>query len=135
MSHLSTYSINILDNILHGVIVTDTGGHILFWNDACKRILGYNTDEIIGKPIRILYDDETMPFKKILHDCIKGGGVHGKWHALHKNGRSIWLDIRARMHTDNTDTPEMCVISICDISKLKFTEQRLQKKSNQPGHF
>lgn len=129
MSHLSTYSINILDNILHGVIVTDTSGHILYWNDACKRILGYNTDEIIGKPIRILYDDdETMPFKKILKDCIEGSGVHGRWHALHKNGRSIWLDIRARIHTDITDAPEMCVISICDISKLKFTEQRLQNK-------
>jgi two-component system, LuxR family, sensor kinase FixL len=119
---------HILENILHGVIITDLRGHIIFWNSANEKILGYQRSEIIERPVRMLYaDDEEMPFKKILKECVDGKMVHGIWHASHKNGRKVWLDIRAKIHTDAHEKPIYCVITICDIGKLKFTEGRLKK--------
>lgn len=119
---------NVLESILHGVILTDLRGHITFWNEANHRILGYKKEEILGKPIRILYaDDEKKPFKNILRENIAGNEVYGRWYAYHKSGNRVWLDIRSKLVENNAGEPEKCVITICNIGKLKFTEKRLKK--------
>lgn len=121
---------NVLESILHGVVLTDLRGHITFWNKASQQILGYRKDDILGKPIRILYaDDEIMPFKNILKENISGHEVYGRWHAYHKNGKRVWLDIRSTLVENAEGEPETCVISICDIGKLMFTEKKLKKKT------
>ena len=119
---------HILESILHGVIITDLRGHIIFWNNANKEILGYEKEEIIGRPVSTLYEDgEDIPFKKILKKCAEGKMVHGRWHALHKNGKKIWLDVRLKIYHDNDEKPMICVITICDIGNLKYTESKLKK--------
>jgi two-component system, LuxR family, sensor kinase FixL len=128
MSEIPPESFKILPNILHGVIITDSRGHILFMNQACEKILGYKMDEISGKHIQMLYgDEEMMPFKQIMDECIKGNDLFGRWHAVHKNGKKVWLDVRARLLPDKTGDQNICLISLCDIGKLKFTEKRLKK--------
>lgn len=128
MSNQSDNNFNILSSILHGVIVTNKRGHIISWNKACEKILGYKFDEISGKPIRMLYgDDETMPFKKIMQECIEGNDIHRRWHAIHKTGKRLWIDIRAKIMTDKAGNFDTCIISICDIGKLIFTQKRLEK--------
>jgi two-component system, LuxR family, sensor kinase FixL len=119
---------DILDNIQHGVIITDLRGHIVFWNRANEKIFGYKKSEIIGRPVRILYDDdEVMPFKKILKTCIKDLPVTGRWHGRQKNKNRVWLDVRAKIFNDEDYSSSFCIITICDIGKLKHTENRLKK--------
>ena len=121
---------NVLESILHGVILTDLRGHITFWNDANQKILGYKKEEILGKSIRILYaHDEKMPFKKILRDNVAGNEVYGRWYAYHKSGKRVWLDVRSKLVENNDGKPEKFVITICNIGKLKFTESRLKKNT------
>lgn len=116
----------ILESILHGVILTDLRGHIIYWNKANEVILGYRKEEILGKSIRMLYNDVT-PFKTILQRCIKGKPVHGRWNAVHKMGNRVWLDVRFNVIHDSDANPSYCVITVCDIMKLKKTELRLKK--------
>lgn len=118
--------LTILDSILHGVILTDLRGHIIYWNKANEVILGYRKDEILGKPIRILYNDET-PFKTILKRSFKGKPMHGRWHANHKMGHRVWLDVRFNVIDSPPENSSFCVITICDIRKLKSTEHRLRR--------
>lgn len=120
--------LTILDSILHGVILTDLRGHIIYWNKANEIILGYQKEEILGKPIRILYDDD-LPFKTILKRSFKGKPIHGRWHAKHKLGNRIWLDVRFNMIDDSPQAQSFCVITICDIRKLKTTEHRLRRNT------
>ncbi|PKD44038.1 PAS domain-containing sensor histidine kinase [Rhodohalobacter barkolensis] len=120
---------HILENILHGVIITDVRGHITFWNPTNEKLFKYSQKEIIGKPISILYgDNEKMPFKKLLETCIKEGSVHGQWFGVQKNGLRIWLDVRAKILKDNNGVTDTCVITVCNIGKLKYTERRLKKR-------
>lgn len=118
--------LTILDSILHGVILTDLRGHIIYWNNANEVILGYRKEEILGKPIRVLYNDET-PFKTILKRSFKGRPMHGRWHANHKMGHRVWLDVRFNVIDNPSESSSFCVITICDIRKLKFTEHRLRR--------
>lgn len=128
-SAVSTNQFGILESILHGVIITDIKGHIAFWNPTNEKLFGYTADEIMGKHIRILYgENEETSFKRILTETHRDQEVHGQWHGKHKNGSRIWLDVRAKLLINDTGDAEICVITICNIGKLKSTERKLQKK-------
>jgi two-component system, LuxR family, sensor kinase FixL len=122
-------NLNLTENILHGIILTDWRGHITYWNRASERIFGYTEEEIIGKPIRKLYDDDTIPFKDLLTESYSGKSIHGTWHARCKENKRIWLDVRARILKGNDGNPVSFLISVCDIDKLKSTERTLQENS------
>ena len=126
LPHNLNKQLPILDSIMHGVILTDLRGHIIYWNKANEVILGYRKEEVHGKSIRMLYNDIT-PFKTILKRCIKGKSSHGRWHATHKMGNRVWLDVRFNMIHDSDANPSYCVITVCDIMILKKTELRLKK--------
>lgn len=115
-----------LESILHGVLITDLRGHITYWNKSCETIFGYIEKEILGKPIRLLYDDDNqMTFKEVVTQSIENGIVAGRWHGRHKDGSRVWVDVRARILHDEDEKREYCVLSVCDVSKLKTAENEL----------
>ncbi len=119
---------NILENILHGVIVTDTRGRILFWNKADQEMFGYTEQEMLNRPINVLLEkDSKIPFKKILRKCSLSESVIGRWHGIRKDGSLVWLEVRAKLVKSENSNPDYCVITLSDIDKLKNTENRLDK--------
>ncbi|HKL16110.1 MAG TPA: PAS domain S-box protein [Balneolaceae bacterium] len=117
---------SILETILHGVILTDRRGHILFWNTANEEIFGYSKKEIINRPVNVLFDDKSdLPLKELLRKCSLSQPVFGRWHGVHKQGSSVWLEVRAKLVKDRKGNPQHCVITLVNIDKLKNTETRL----------
>jgi two-component system, LuxR family, sensor kinase FixL len=117
-----------LESILHGVVITDLRGHITYWNKSCETIFGYSDKEIIGKPIRLLYDDDNrMTFKEVITQSLENGIVAGRWHGRHKDGSRLWVEVRARIVHDEDENREYCVLSVCDIEKLKTAESDLKE--------
>jgi len=54
----------IVNNIKEGVVVTDTGGVILWVNPAFTTITGYSAEEAIGQNPRILKSEHPAYFVK-----------------------------------------------------------------------
>jgi PAS domain S-box-containing protein len=81
------------------VLSTDETGIILFANSATSRIFGYDSTELIGKPLTIL----TPEFTRKVHETgvkhyLETGIRHINWKAteligLHKNGREFPVEI------------------------------------------
>ena len=42
---------SLIDTTPNGIIISDQSGNITLWNNGAKNIFGYQSDEIIGKPI------------------------------------------------------------------------------------
>lgn len=125
-NYFTEQSKRILENILHGVILTDGRGHILFWNAANEDIFGYTKQEIINRPINVLFDDDSdLPLRELLRKCSQQKPVFGRWHGIHKNGSSLWLEVRAKLIDDPEENRTYCVITLVNIDKLKNTETRL----------
>jgi two-component system sensor kinase FixL len=119
---------NILENILHGVIVTDTRGRILFWNRANQEMFGYTEQEMLNRPINILFEKESkIPFKELLRKCSLSEPVYGRWHGIRKDGSLVWLEVRAKLVNSENSNSDYCVITLGDIDKLKNTENRLNQ--------
>ncbi|MGM0459094.1 MAG: PAS domain-containing sensor histidine kinase [Bacteroidota bacterium] len=126
--YLTDQTKSILENILHGVIVTDTRGHILFWNSANQEIFGYTKKEILKRPINVLFDDKSeLPLRELLRKCSISEPVYGRWHGVHKNRSTVWLEIRAKLVKDKSGNPLYCIITLGDIDKLKKAERRLNQ--------
>lgn len=51
----------LLDNLASAVFVIDSKGTIVFWNRSAGEMLGYSSEEIVGKEnISILHDEDTI---------------------------------------------------------------------------
>jgi len=81
------------------VISTDATGRILFANSATSRIFGYNSTEMIGKPLTMLMPEYTRHVHETGFRCYLETGVrHMSWQGteligLHKNGREFPVEI------------------------------------------
>ena len=62
----------ILDNVATGIITTDEKGNILLLNRAAKSILGVETDDWMGKPLRTILGSEFRKIIRFFQKEVKG---------------------------------------------------------------
>ena len=118
----------ILEHINQGIVVMDPDGVVTFWNNACEKIFGYSSEEMLNKPLSKIY---PLVAEQRYHEEIQklrsGKEVQGQWKSITKNGEIIWVDVHARPLVRDDGKPEAIIASAHDISKLKNTEQKLEE--------
>lgn len=117
------------DDILHGIIISDPEGVIIYWNSACEKIFGYKKDEIVGQSSEILYDDvnKDFSFREILKQFKVGQPYSGQWRGRHKNGSAVWLDVRSKILKDVYGLETVYMSSVFDIKPLIIAEENLEE--------
>src|SRR5580765_3912154 len=55
MSLPRIYFEKLLENSPDIVVAVDRRGSIVFYNDGARQTLGYTSDEVLGKPVTLLY--------------------------------------------------------------------------------
>ncbi|MBU4138637.1 MAG: PAS domain S-box protein [Euryarchaeota archaeon] len=81
------------------IISSDGHGKIVFWNDAAKKIFGYESSEVLGKQITILMREKYREdHNKVMERIRTTGESHiiGKTvelHALRKDGSEFPMEI------------------------------------------
>ncbi len=90
------FQLNILKNVRHCIIVYDTYGEIIYWNDSAESIYGYTEEEMLGKNIKILYSDfdleESVPLN--IQSILELGEYIGEWEGRRKDGTKVSVDLR-----------------------------------------
>jgi PAS domain S-box-containing protein len=81
------------------VISTDETGRILFANSATSRVFGYDSTELIGKPLTMLLPEHIRQVHETgFRRYLETGVRHMSWQGteligLHKNGREFPVEI------------------------------------------
>jgi PAS domain S-box-containing protein len=78
----------------YAIYVLDTSGHIASWNSSAQRIIGYKSDEIIGKYFGILYrPDERRAGEpnRALELAIRHGKHEVEGWRIRKNGTPFFV--------------------------------------------
>jgi PAS domain S-box-containing protein len=52
--------IELLRQLPAAVDMKDLDHKFIFWNNEAEKLYGYTTEEIIGQPVRILYDQRNV---------------------------------------------------------------------------
>lgn len=81
--------------------VTDARGILVKVGPSVKAILGYEPEEVVGTPMKDYYQDPSLR-DKLMAQIIAGKGdyVRVEAYLVHKSGRSVWFNTRARFLFD-----------------------------------
>lgn len=92
---------NMLQRTADGAMLADEEGIVVLWNKAAERMLGFRSDEVIGRPCHEVMKGETLagqpfcsPACAVGHRLGCGGGVRNfDIQTRTKAGKVIWLNV------------------------------------------
>ncbi|MCB1948551.1 PAS domain S-box protein [Nitrosomonas sp.] len=111
------------------VMVTDPDRKIIWINHSFERILGYRSEEVIGRnPASFLQGPETSAetIQEIARSLQTTGTFSGEILNYTKNGEKIWLYLNIAAVYDDSGKLINYVAVENDITLIKKAEQRLQ---------
>jgi len=93
---------DILDHMQDAYYRANNAGSIIWMSLACERQMGYNRDELIGKPLTYLYYDEADrdKFLQVLRDS-DGDLQYFEVCLKHKDDSRIWTEVNAQCFRDH----------------------------------
>jgi PAS domain S-box-containing protein len=104
-------------------------GIFLYVSPACRTLLGYEPEELVGTSIEnIIHPEDANNTMDLL--------ISSKWNditvtvpyrAQHKNGELIWLETTARLFVDENGQGQEFQASSRDINERKKSQEDLQK--------
>jgi len=124
-----SFHADILANVRDSVIVTDTGGKIIYWNHGAQQLYGYTADEVTGRAPAMLYPyPDTRMLDNTNPSLLAGGDIRVDVIARRKNGQQIWVDIKKSSLTDATGKLIGFIGISHDITERKLAEQEINKR-------
>ncbi len=116
---------NIAQTSPDAIICADDIGTITFWNSAARKLLGYESDEIIGQPInRLVPDGLIARLRRLASDreaLQHGGTLELKVRAA--DGNWIPVELSASMWVDHDHISFGAILR--DITERRRNEERL----------
>ncbi|MDH5423598.1 MAG: diguanylate cyclase [Gammaproteobacteria bacterium] len=121
---------SILKNMPDVFYRTDSKGVVTLMSPSVSNILGYEPEEMMGRPLSDFYCTSSER-EKVLAALKKGGGKASQVEAClkHKDGSKRWILTNAYMRMDDDNNPAGVEGISRDISERKEMEDRLLKLS------
>ena len=122
-----------IEEMPDGVMLVDTGGKVVYVNKAFEKLLGYTSDELIGKSALELptfrgdkdREKAREALKKVLE---KGTAEHIDIGAINKSGEEIAISFAASVIRDGQGNPKTLVAVMRDITRRKWAEAILKDR-------
>ena len=114
------------------IVVLNTSGEVLYWNEAAERIFGYPASQILGQ--RVI--DNVVPpayrdqAKDALEQFVTQQTVKAEWHRLEfeaqrSQGAKLWVDVRACLFEDQSQARIATVTR--DVDEIRRRDQELKR--------
>ncbi len=118
-----------VQSVLSGITTIDRAGHITFANEALFRMWGYEKDELTGKEIFLLFDEESRA--RIIRRVQEEEPLEG-WQdesiAIRKDGTSFNVMFYVAPLCDGCEKVSGYFISFVDISRERKLQRELSQK-------
>jgi len=110
------------------IIVYDKQGFAQYLNQAFEQVFGWTSDELNGKRIPFVPNDEIESTDAKIHAVYKNRGITNlETRRLTKDGRTLNILGNAALILENEDEPAGTVVSLMDITDRKKTEHAIQQ--------
>jgi PAS domain S-box-containing protein len=113
---------NIMGAINDSLIVTDAGYIIRIVNQACCDLLGYNTHELVGKPLASIFEEMGAGIDSL---SIRGYVKNIEKNHVCRDGRTIPVLFSSQVARDDEGNVQGIVCVAKDISIRKKIEEQL----------
>jgi len=118
----------IIDSTTDAVISTDVSDNITFWNKGAEKIYGYQKEDILGKPISIIYKEEDLHIvDSLVSDLMEGKDIPPiELACIDKNQREVEILLSLTTIKDKDGNVAELVGIIKDITEFKNLEEQLR---------
>jgi two-component system NtrC family sensor kinase len=115
---------NIIRSLVNSLVVTDGESVITMVNDACGELLGYAKEELVGKPLGMLFaEGDANPLRRgseLWNRCRAGGSITGLETELNtKRGEGIPVSLNASVMRDRTGEMTGIVLVATDLREMR----------------
>jgi len=125
------YQSQMIEQINDSVTTTDLKGNIVSWNLGSEKTFGYRADEVIGKPIAILYRQEDVPYlKDYVGALMKTGVYNGDLLFVKKSKELIPISFSLSLLRDESGNPRGIVGINKDNTRRKKAEDALYEQKD-----
>ena len=122
-----------IEELPDGVMLVDMDGKIVYINKAFEKLLGYTSDELIGKSALELptyrgakdMEKAREALKEVME---KGTAEHIDIGAINKSGEEIAISFAASVIKDAQGNPKTLVAVMRDITRRKWAEAVLKDR-------
>lgn len=120
----------LVDQSLQGIVISQ-GGRIAFANRAFADLLGYTVPELleleVGHEDRLIHPDDRAMMQQRAADRLAGKSVpsHYVFQALHKDGRTRWLETNANI-IEYRGQPAILMLMM-DVTERKGAQDKMQE--------
>jgi diguanylate cyclase (GGDEF)-like protein/PAS domain S-box-containing protein len=120
---------SLVESAKDAIVNIDQNGYIVFWNRASETIFGYSAEEVIGKPLAMIFpEDIRTAYQQGLHSVLAGETPliekTIEMIGLRKNGDKFPLALSQATWQDGGAVFFTGIFR--DISELKRSEEELQ---------
>jgi len=125
---ISNYLNNILESLNSGVLAVDLKGRVTLCNRAAEEILGFKTDEILGKHYTKIMGKKVNRELTPLHTLkAKVSHLNEEKKIVSKIGRKIPLVFSTSLLTDSEGNYQGAVEVFFDVTRTKELEQEVTR--------
>jgi PAS domain S-box-containing protein len=113
----------------NAIFMLDSRGKVSSWNAGAKRLTGYNTEEILGKPFSVFYPPELLQNGDPNHH-LNVAAAETRFDArgwrVRKDGSRFWADCVIRAVRDPTGTLEGFTLVMRDATRRRAEDERFR---------
>ena len=122
-----------IEEMPDGVMLVDMDNKIVYINKAFEKLLGYKSDELIGKSALELPTYRGAKDREKARDTLKevlekGSAEHIDIGAINKSGEEIAISFAASVIKDAQGNPQTLVAVMRDITRRKWAEEILKER-------
>ncbi|MCK5097027.1 MAG: PAS domain S-box protein, partial [Desulfobacteraceae bacterium] len=117
----------VMETIVDPVVVYDDQGRVTYLNPAFTRVFGWSLEELLGKRIDFVPDEEMPATQKAITRVFKGDGLVG-FETMRKtrDNRTIAVRVGAALLLDTKGKPSGIVVNLQDITIEKQVQTELE---------
>jgi PAS domain S-box-containing protein len=111
-----------------GIVIRDNQGHIIWFNEALEKLLGYSMDDVKGKTVGTLIIGEETDmevFNGAVEAFKQNKAYEVELKVYKKDGTPIWVSIANSPLFNDNGSVERHISMMVDISERKKTEEQL----------
>jgi PAS domain S-box-containing protein len=118
----------------HAIILFDTNGRVVAWNEGAQRVLGYDEKEIIGQPMAVFFtpeDRQSGRAERELREAISTGRAGDDNWLVRKNGSRFWASGATSLLRNESGELRGFVKILRDLTERKQLEEALRERAEQ----
>lgn len=128
---VSSLNEHIIESMTGGVITINMKGIIATFNKSAELILGYNTDDLVGKSVFDAFPEsgKNAALSHIIRETLQGKKTSSsrEINIYSKIGKKIPIGITTSLLRDKTNTFLGIVVTFKDLGQIKHLEEQVRR--------